>query len=80
MLTTECFCSSTVIARQMSHGVRPAVLANEVMQTVNRKRKEVMMAHPIPRVALCLRSLFPSFLFAVLGAGVKDSVLSEQMQ
>lgn len=80
MLTTECFCSSTVIARQMSHGVRPSVLASEVMQMVNRKRKEVMMAHPIPRVALCLRSLFPSFLFAVLGAGVKDSVFSEQMQ
>uniref|UniRef100_H3CN22 Dehydrogenase/reductase (SDR family) member 7Cb n=2 Tax=Tetraodon nigroviridis TaxID=99883 RepID=H3CN22_TETNG len=71
---------STFIARQMSHGVRPSVLANEVMQTVNRKRKEVTMAHPIPRVALCLRSLLPSFLFAVLGAGVKDSVLSEQMQ
>lgn len=79
MVTTECFCCSTVIARQMCHGVRPSVLANEVMQTVNRKRKEVVMAHPIPRVALCLRSLFPSFLFAVLGAGVKDLVLPEQM-
>lgn len=80
MLTTECFCSSTVIAGQLNHGVQPSALANEVMQTVNRKRKEVMMAHPIPRVALCLRSLLPSFLFAVLGAGVKDSVLPEQMQ
>ena len=64
----------------MTHGVRPSVLANEIMQTVNRKRTEVMLAHPIPRVALYLRSLIPSFLFAVLGAGVKDSVLAEQMQ
>lgn len=71
--------SGTVIARQMTHGVRPSVLANEIMQTVNRKRKEVVMSHPIPRVALYLRSLLPSFLFAVLGAGVKDSVLPEQM-
>lgn len=60
--------------------MRPFVLANEVMQTVNRKRKEVTMAHPIPRVALLLRSLLPSFIFAVLGAGVKDSVFPEQMQ
>uniref|UniRef100_A0A3Q3XF89 Dehydrogenase/reductase (SDR family) member 7C n=1 Tax=Mola mola TaxID=94237 RepID=A0A3Q3XF89_MOLML len=66
-------------ALSMTHGVRPSVLANEIMQTVNRKRKEVVMSHPIPRVALYLRSLLPSFLFAVLGAGVKDSVLPEQM-
>ncbi|KAL3967329.1 dehydrogenase/reductase (SDR family) member 7Cb [Oreochromis aureus] len=68
------------IARQLTHGVRPSVLANEIMQTVNRKRKEVLLVHPIPRVALHLRSLFPPFLFAVLAAGVKDSVLAEQMQ
>lgn len=68
------------IASQLTHGVRPSVLANEIMQTVNRKRKEVLLAHPIPRVALYLRSLLPPFLFAVLAAGVKDSVLGEQMQ
>lgn len=73
-------CFFTVIAKQMTHGVRPSVLANEIMQTVNRKRKEVVLAHPIPRVALYLRSLLPSFLFAVLASGVKDSVLAEQMQ
>lgn len=68
------------IARQLTHGVRPSVLANEIMQTVNRKRKEVVLAHPIPRVALYVRSFFPAFLFAVLAAGVKDSGLAEQMQ
>ncbi|XP_061611640.1 dehydrogenase/reductase (SDR family) member 7Cb [Phyllopteryx taeniolatus] len=68
------------IASQLTHGVRPSVLANEIMRTVNRKRKEVVLAHPIPRVAVYLRSILPSFLFAVLGAGVKDSVLAEQMQ
>uniref|UniRef100_A0A3Q0QVW4 Dehydrogenase/reductase (SDR family) member 7Cb n=1 Tax=Amphilophus citrinellus TaxID=61819 RepID=A0A3Q0QVW4_AMPCI len=69
-----------IIASQLTHGVRPSVLASEIMQTVNRKRKEVLLAHPIPRVALHLRSFFPPFLFAVLAAGVKDSVLAEQMQ
>ncbi|XP_031729768.1 dehydrogenase/reductase (SDR family) member 7Cb isoform X1 [Anarrhichthys ocellatus] len=65
------------ITSQLIHGVSPSVLANEIMQTVNRKRKEVMLAHPIPRVALYLRFLLPSFLFAVLAAEVKDSVLDE---
>ncbi|KAM6897439.1 dehydrogenase/reductase (SDR family) member 7Cb [Xenentodon cancila] len=68
------------ISSLLAHGVRPSVLANEIVQTVNRKRKEVVLAHPIPRVALYLRSLFPPFLFAVLAAGVKDSVFAEQMQ
>ncbi|XP_068162370.1 dehydrogenase/reductase (SDR family) member 7Cb [Antennarius striatus] len=70
---------SAFIARQLTHGVHPSVLAYEIMQTVNRKRKEVVMGHLIPRAALCLRSLLPSFLFAVLGAGVKDSVLAKQI-
>lgn len=71
---------SAYIASQLTHGVRPSVLANEIMQTVNRKKKEVVLAHPVPRVALLLRSILPSFLFAVLAAGVKDSVLNEQLQ
>ncbi|KAM6898987.1 dehydrogenase/reductase (SDR family) member 7Cb isoform 2-T2 [Lycodopsis pacificus] len=65
------------ITSQLTHGVSPSVLANEIMQIVNRKRKEVMLAHPIPRVALYLRFLLPSFLFAVLSAEVKDSVLDD---
>ncbi|XP_069012325.1 dehydrogenase/reductase (SDR family) member 7Cb [Embiotoca jacksoni] len=67
------------VRRQLTHGVRPSELANEIVQMVNRKRKEVVLAHPIPRVALYLRSLVPPFLFAVLAAGVKDSGLAEQM-
>ncbi|XP_056286314.1 dehydrogenase/reductase (SDR family) member 7Cb [Pseudoliparis swirei] len=65
------------ITSQLTHGVCPSALANEIMQTVNSKRKEVVLAHPIPRVALYLRSLLPSFLFAVLAAGVKDLVVDE---
>ncbi|XP_029620639.1 dehydrogenase/reductase (SDR family) member 7Cb [Salmo trutta] len=61
-------------------GVRPADLANEIMRTVSRKKKEVLLAHPIPRVALYLRSFFPTFFFAVVAAGVKDSAMAEQMQ
>lgn len=67
------------ISSQLTHGVSPAALAGEVVRTVSRKRKEVLLAHPIPRVALLLRSLFPPLLFSVLAAGVKDSDMAEQM-
>lgn len=67
------------ISSQLSHGVSPSVLANEIVRTVSRKRKEVVLAHPIPRVALYLRSLCPTILFSVVAAGVKDSALSEQI-
>ncbi|CAL8303488.1 unnamed protein product [Lota lota] len=67
------------IASTLTHGVSPSALANEIVRTVNRKRKEVLLAHPIPRVALHLRSLFPPLLFSVLAAGVKDSAMAEQM-
>ncbi|XP_070708300.1 dehydrogenase/reductase (SDR family) member 7Cb [Pempheris klunzingeri] len=67
---------SAFITSQLTHGVSPSVLAGEIMQTVNRKRNEVVLAHPIPRVALYLRTLLPSSLFAVLAAGVKDLELA----
>lgn len=67
------------ISSQLTHGVSPSFLANEIVRTVSRKRKEVLLAHPIPRVALYLRSLCPSILFSVVAAGVKESALSEQI-
>ncbi|KAM6951469.1 dehydrogenase/reductase (SDR family) member 7Cb [Aplochiton taeniatus] len=68
---------SAFIGSQLSHGVCPSVLANEIVRAVSRKRKEVLLAHPIPRVALYLRSFFPSLFFAVVAAGVKDSSMAE---
>ncbi|KAG2460548.1 dehydrogenase/reductase (SDR family) member 7Cb [Polypterus senegalus] len=58
--------------RKLVHGVHPVEVANEVLWTVNRKKKEVLMANPIPKVALYVRSLFPGLFFAVVAAGVKD--------
>lgn len=68
------------ISRHLTHGVRPSALADEILLTVNRKKKEVLLAHPIPRTALFLRSLAPPLLFSVMSAGVKDSALAEQIQ
>ncbi|KAJ8413732.1 hypothetical protein AAFF_G00082390 [Aldrovandia affinis] len=62
------------------HGIYPAELADEILCTVSRKKKEVLMAHPIPRAALYIRTFFPSFFFAVVAAGVKDADITEQLQ
>ncbi|XP_048871260.1 dehydrogenase/reductase (SDR family) member 7Cb [Brienomyrus brachyistius] len=70
----------TFIYRQLSHGVHPVDLAEEILSTVSRRKREVLLAHPIPRVALYVRSVFPSLFFAVVAAGVKDSAMAEQLQ
>uniref|UniRef100_A0A672KHJ8 Dehydrogenase/reductase (SDR family) member 7Cb n=1 Tax=Sinocyclocheilus grahami TaxID=75366 RepID=A0A672KHJ8_SINGR len=63
-----------------THGVSPSSLAHEIVRTVNRQNREVLLAHPVPWVALYIRSLLPSFFFAVVAAGVKDGAIAEQMK
>ncbi|MGH0125279.1 UNVERIFIED_CONTAM: hypothetical protein FKN15_022335 [Acipenser sinensis] len=64
--------------RKFAHGVHPEEVANEVLRTVNRKKKEVLMANPIPRAALYIRSFLPGLFFAVVAAGVKDVPFVEE--
>ncbi|KAI2658820.1 Dehydrogenase/reductase SDR family member 7C-A [Labeo rohita] len=63
-----------------THGVSPSSLAHEIVRTVNRQNREVLLAHPVPWVALYIRSLLPSFFFAVVAAGVKDGAMAEQLK
>ncbi|RXM31503.1 Dehydrogenase/reductase SDR family member 7C [Acipenser ruthenus] len=64
--------------RKFAHGVHPEEVADEVLRTVNRKKKEVVMANPIARAALYIRSFLPGLFFAVVAAGVKDVPLVEE--
>lgn len=68
------------VSGSLTHGVRPSVLAHEVLLTVNRRKREVVLSHPLPRAALYIRSLLPPLVFSVLSAGVRDSELAEQVQ
>ncbi|KAL4648162.1 dehydrogenase/reductase SDR family member 7C-A-like [Arapaima gigas] len=68
------------LSRHLSHGVSPGDLAETILSTVSRRKREVLVAHPIPWAALYLRSLFPNLFFAVVAAGVKDSAMAEQIQ
>ncbi|XP_065109614.1 dehydrogenase/reductase (SDR family) member 7Cb [Paramisgurnus dabryanus] len=68
-----------ISSKLKTHGVSPSALAHEIVRTVNWHRREVLLAHPIPWVALYTRSLIPSFFFAVVAAGVKDGHMDEQL-
>ncbi|KAF7705067.1 dehydrogenase/reductase (SDR family) member 7Cb [Silurus meridionalis] len=69
-----------ILSKLTTHGVSPEGLAYEIMRVVNRKRREVLLAHPIPWVALYIRSVMPSFFFSVVAAGVKDTAMNQQLK
>ncbi|XP_056627537.1 dehydrogenase/reductase (SDR family) member 7Cb isoform X2 [Triplophysa dalaica] len=74
------FRTSYIYCKLTTHGVSSNALAQEILRTVNWHRREVLLSHPIPWMALYIRSLVPSFFFAVVAAGVKDGVMAEQLQ
>ncbi|XP_004594803.2 dehydrogenase/reductase SDR family member 7C [Ochotona princeps] len=61
-------------SRKLTYGVHPEDVAEEVMRTVRRKRQEVLLANPIPKVAVYIRTFFPEFFFAVVACGVKEKL------
>ncbi|XP_040918846.1 dehydrogenase/reductase SDR family member 7C-B-like isoform X1 [Toxotes jaculatrix] len=60
-------------------GVSPDEAATEIVKTLNNKRKEVVIAPSLPKVAIYARSFFPNVFFAVMAAGVNNAAASEKM-
>uniref|UniRef100_A0A3B5LC53 Dehydrogenase/reductase (SDR family) member 7C n=1 Tax=Xiphophorus couchianus TaxID=32473 RepID=A0A3B5LC53_9TELE len=60
-------------------GVSPDEVTAEIIRTLNNKRKEVLIAPSLPKMAIYARSFFPNVFFAVMAAGVKNSAASENM-
>ncbi|XP_038138508.1 dehydrogenase/reductase SDR family member 7C-B-like isoform X1 [Cyprinodon tularosa] len=60
-------------------GVSPDEATTEIVRTLNNKRKEVLIAPSLPKMAIYARSFFPNMFFAVMAAGVKNSAASENM-
>ncbi|XP_069056522.1 dehydrogenase/reductase SDR family member 7C [Pleurodeles waltl] len=58
--------------RKLAYGAHPVEVAEEVLRTVSRKKQEVMMANPIPKAAVYVRTFFPELFFAVVACGVKE--------
>ncbi|KAK7123226.1 hypothetical protein R3I94_020123 [Phoxinus phoxinus] len=68
-----------ISSRLNTHGVSPGSLAQEIVRTVNRQKREVLLAHPVPWLALVTRALMPGCFFAVASAGVRDGA-AEQLK
>ncbi|XP_032392963.1 dehydrogenase/reductase SDR family member 7C-B isoform X2 [Etheostoma spectabile] len=60
-------------------GVSLDEAATEIIKTLSTKRKEVVIAPSLPKVAIYARSFFPNVFFAVMAAGVKNAAASENM-
>lgn len=59
-------------------GVSPDEATAEIMKTLSNKKKEVLMAPSLPKLAVYARSFFPGVFFSVMAAGVNNSAASEQ--
>ncbi|XP_031718222.1 dehydrogenase/reductase SDR family member 7C-B isoform X1 [Anarrhichthys ocellatus] len=60
-------------------GVSPDEAATEIVKTLSNKRKEVLIAPSLPKVALFTRCFFPDVFFSVMAAGVKSAAAAENM-
>ncbi|XP_034567886.1 dehydrogenase/reductase SDR family member 7C-B [Notolabrus celidotus] len=60
-------------------GVSPEEAVAEIVKTLSNKKKEVLIAPSLPKVALYARSFFPNVFFAVMAAGVNHAAASENM-
>ncbi|KAK7938382.1 hypothetical protein WMY93_001708 [Mugilogobius chulae] len=79
------FISSTATAEQQQRhlwtwfysrkplGVSVDEAAAEIVKTLNNRRREVLIAPSLPKMAVYARSCFPNVFFAVMAAGVKDT-------
>ena len=65
------------MSSQRALGVTPDQAVREIVRTVMDKRKEVVIAPPLPKAAICTRSFFPNLFFAVMAAGVKNGAALE---
>uniref|UniRef100_A0A3Q4A9U7 Dehydrogenase/reductase (SDR family) member 7C n=1 Tax=Mola mola TaxID=94237 RepID=A0A3Q4A9U7_MOLML len=61
------------------NGVSPHEAVTQIVKTLNNKTKEVLIAPSLPKVAIYLRSLFPSVFFAIMAAGVNNAAAAERM-
>lgn len=70
--------SLTVFFRKVSYGVHPVEVAEEVLATVSRRKQEVLMANPIPRAAVYIRTFFPELFFAIVASGIRERLKTEE--
>ncbi|KAM6344566.1 dehydrogenase/reductase SDR family member 7C [Alca torda] len=64
--------------RKVAYGVHPVEVAEEVFRTVSSKKQEVLMANPIPRAAVYVRTFLPELFFAIVASGIREKLKTEE--
>ncbi|XP_072298776.1 dehydrogenase/reductase SDR family member 7C-B isoform X1 [Eucyclogobius newberryi] len=59
-------------------GVSVDEVATEIVKTLHNRRREVLIAPSLPKMAVYARSFFPNVFFAVMAAGVKDAAAAAE--
>ncbi|XP_032900377.1 dehydrogenase/reductase SDR family member 7C [Amblyraja radiata] len=66
--------------RKLAYGVHPVEVAEEVLYTVNRGSKEVIIGNPVSKAFVYLRTFFPEIFFAIVAAGISSQPITEEEQ
>ncbi|XP_007887026.1 dehydrogenase/reductase (SDR family) member 7Cb [Callorhinchus milii] len=66
--------------RKLVYGVHPVEVAEEVLYTVNRGSKEVVIGNPVPKAFIYLRTFLPEIFFAIVAAGISEHQGAEEEQ
>lgn len=61
-------------------GVSVDEAATEIVKTLNNRKREVLIAPSLPKMAVYARSFFPNTFFAVMAAGVREAAAAVNMQ
>ncbi|KAM6957080.1 dehydrogenase/reductase SDR family member 7C-B-like [Aplochiton taeniatus] len=69
----------SMFSRQKTLGITADKAASEIVKTLSSKRKEVVMAPSLPKMAIYARSILPNVVFAVMAAGVNNAAALEAM-
>ncbi|XP_037834725.1 dehydrogenase/reductase SDR family member 7C-B-like isoform X2 [Kryptolebias marmoratus] len=73
------FISCSSLPSRKPRGVSPGRAAAEILKTLSSKKREVLLAPPLPKMAVYARSFCPNVLFSVTAAGARTSAASENM-
>lgn len=68
-----------VMDKTTAHGRDPVDIAHAVLKAVRHKQKDVVLAGPLPTVAIYLRTLCPALFFKVMASrAIKEQKLKEE--
>ncbi|KAG9342959.1 hypothetical protein JZ751_015175 [Albula glossodonta] len=67
-----------VLDRTTAEGQDPAVVAQAVLRAVGQRKKDVLLAGPLPTLAVYIRTLFPELFFKLMASRARKEQRAKQ--